>query len=1015
MGQPVYQTLTLTNHGVTSVTFDGTVQGTEGYALQPRKGAIPPGESQMIAVRFLGAEARAYGGRVRLTFNNVPSSAHELPLKAAAFLPAVALEGGATTFLRSTCVGTASETELGLRNASRAPVAFAIQVPEALRDVISFEPTTGVLQGNQRLALRCVFSPQKVRRYAIAVPCRVVGHVAGATPSGASELSAEVSVFNVVGEGTEGGILLGQSAIDLGVVQVGSVSSTSLSLLNKSGGALQFALECVALDADGHVTGPAADVDIRPATGALSAHVERTVSIRYSPGHRAPQVRYVVRCFTGSGGGGAVLSKEPSATCELQARAEHPLLTIEDIAAPGAPGQKLHLWENAGITSINDELYRALLPDELALSSAFDEGTDSGASVIHMLEGRGIPVVLPAGPLGSAPCPLTLRLRNPGPLDAQWSFSFPHEEDVESELWVQPVWPPSATEEVQSRFVIHPKAGKLRPGETTEIHVLYNRSLLGAHCLPVLLHVTQGRSMRLELCGTTTDPASPRLALPDGLEEYVHRLEEVAIGSTNAPLQPYLLTNATPNDLLCSVDLDHVHALNAAEYDFPVLALASPDAFVIPANGSYVLYWRFTPLEAGRRYAARVPITVAPNDPDDRRASSELPSRTYVLQLTGRGVLPTGEDGEDGAPPEEGDYRRTLRQVPHPSRIVPAGALATLSHSLLDLGEIPLHRPSAGLVAVTAAPGAPRPVEVHWDAHRSFGLADVPLAFTPPRAVLQPGETRLFRCTLGPHNTAAYLQQPCTLHATLQAAAPPSPAGPRSPEIRRREPSVLSDATAASARRSVRPARLDASEEDDEAVSRPATPPLPTASVQLEVRAFLHGGAPDTHPHLGELHREALRQWGAGALRPEQAGAAVAAELTMLFEEVAADLACDPAVYEAAAQQERIELEGRGARAPTLHELGADEDASASAAAAAVQVEVEAFVEGALEGAVLALLQEAAAVGLAALGGPGAEGASGGRGGVAMTSGLGLPGVAGLGGTSAVHLGGGRAIVNFAA
>ena len=187
--------------------------------------------------------------------------------------------------------------------------------------------------------------------------------------------------------------------------------------------------------------------------------------------------------------------------------------------------------------------------------------------------------MLPTGPLGELPATLTLRLHNPGPLESHWGFSFPHEQDVESEPWVQPVWPPSHMEQTQSLFEINPKAGRLRPGESTEVSVTFARTLLGTHILPVALHLTQGRTMRLELSGTTADPADPILDLPDGYAVYPHRLEAVEIGTLNAPLQPYALHNASPNDVFCYVDLEHVLQLNAREYEFPVLSLVTPEMF----------------------------------------------------------------------------------------------------------------------------------------------------------------------------------------------------------------------------------------------------------------------------------------------------------------------------------------------------------------------------------------------------------------------------------------------------
>ena len=67
-------------------------------------------------------------------------------------------------FFHPTHCGSTSSRTLQLCNQSRVPVAFKIEVPESLEGVVTLEPESGVIRGNDEQSLRVVFAPRSLGR-----------------------------------------------------------------------------------------------------------------------------------------------------------------------------------------------------------------------------------------------------------------------------------------------------------------------------------------------------------------------------------------------------------------------------------------------------------------------------------------------------------------------------------------------------------------------------------------------------------------------------------------------------------------------------------------------------------------------------------------------------------------------------------------------------------------------------------------------------------------------------------
>lgn len=654
---------------------------------------------------------------------------------------------------------------------------------------------------------------------------------------------------------------------------------------------------------------------------------------------------YTVRCYTGSGLTGPLGDtgssgfQVPFASCDLVARAEHPLLAISDVSLDG--GFKVPTWELLGVTALNEELARGLSPEELSLSQQFDCGDVSANHVMQLLEDRSVRVLLPPGWLHGTNdvsiTTVTVSLRNPGPVRSHWSISMPFEKDVDVEPWVQPVWPPSRLEQVQSQFDISPKSGELGPGEMQAVTVRFHNREEGRFTLPVLLSLDHGRLVRLELVGQTVGPEAARLLVDDSKEVQLHVLEPQPIGHLDPPLQPLVLYNGGPTAVDVTLDLKDLERLNQEAYGFSVLSLATPDRLRIEPGGCAVSYWRFNPIEADRSYEAEVGVRVASGTGGE--------STSYRYRLCGFGFDPEGDRAAE-AMQTRGTYAASGAEVPHATEARPPGQLVSAAHEVLDIGPVALGRPAQGVLAVTCSASTDLPVDIEFDVGGAVDsdLTAVEVEIAPPRTQLEPGMTKLFKVKLGAHDTPLLLQRNIRLMAR--------------PHVEHHDRRMTQETI---------DSHVPEVEED--------FLPVQTELVQIELRARI-GPVQRAYPNLQVAHRQAINEWGTGKFFPDAAGPGVAADVILLLEEALADLSTDPAVYLAAAEGVKLQKEGREVHVPTLDDLAAAQDGSAAAPDGRAQtvaesslykalgIEVEAFVEYVLEAAASSLLAEAAAVGI---------------------------------------------------
>ncbi|CAG9465425.1 unnamed protein product [Pedinophyceae sp. YPF-701] len=628
MGAVAHQVFPITNSGKTAVSYTVAVDRVSAsagvFAVTPEHGVADPDSTTLVAVRFHAKDARAYAGKVTVTFNGNKDAAQTVALAGAGYRPVLQMGEGGAVYLKPTCAGAVSHTRMTLRNPSQVPVAYAFQVPDAARGLVAVDEETGMVPPGQAVAVTWTFAPRRARTYALQVPCLLTApHGAVDAETGAP--LEESQVLSLVGEATSGGVQATPDRLDLGVVRIGHHAQGGVSLYNASPGVLQYMLRCSRVLPDGSEE-PAPPEELIPSEveGSLPGRVAKTVIFTLGPRARE-MYTYRVRCYTSTGaapGGGkhaAGKHAEPATVFEVLAEGQHPMLQVQDILA--SPLQKSAAWDLAEVQLINQHLALPLTPEELAMVESLAMGHATVQDVLGAV--APIPVGLPAGRAGGPASVVRLLLGNTSDLPVEWSASLPNETDIDMEHWVQPRYPPDELQAMEHLFALSPRNGKIAPGATQELTVRFEHEAAGLRRFPVLLTVANGKCVRLDLMGRTLPAGEKTLALGG---EMRHELQPVELGCGAPPAQATILYNEGVEAVTYEIDTTPLAQLAAENHKFPVLELLSPAAGALPAGGHAVLWWSFTPIEEGT-YVSELPVRVEGGE-------------DALIVVTGSGVLP---------------------------------------------------------------------------------------------------------------------------------------------------------------------------------------------------------------------------------------------------------------------------------------------------------------------------------------------------------------------------------------
>ena len=664
-GDFAFQTIALRNDGDTTVGFEFPAKsGPPGleideetgrsspFSCHPSKGSVPPKSFTLVTFRFDAFDTEPHREQMHCVLNGLPERAITLDVRARGHTPRVTV-GDANSFVFTpTCVGASATREIEMRNASRINVLYEWAIPERLANVLGVSPHAGLIRGDQTIKSTWTFRPNKSRKFGFTIPLvlRVPDSEVsdpGATGrreafAGASTVEERVDV-NIHAEGTSGSVAVRPENIDFGQSVVEQPVERTLELLNRSGGIVRYRLETVF---DEGCTEFDADVKFDESVGQIPAKSSKQVRITYV-GRCRGDVGFRIVCRVADPSRPSRRTTDENdeedapPSSHAIATADYPTLCVTDAACPGVA--KPVLWKRLSINSLNAELARPPTAVEARLQAS--GGYDGSLASARSLQGlTSVALGLGVGLEGGEPTAVYLEICNTGALAAEWRLMTRDESEVDMENWVE-IGEPDDEVTAHQRFVVEngiveitPRLGTLQPGERQPLRVLYKHSHAGQHWLTALLHVKDGRDVRLELGGRTIgsklrcldiSPANPSMAS--------HTFAPVRIGDVEPPKQAIELRNPTGETVEWSVDLDPVRALRDANWGFDVLTCHNPTG-LIPPHGTALLNWTFQPCEE-RTYECAVPLEICKRFPWET-------AETCILTLRGAGTLPKDRGGK---------------------------------------------------------------------------------------------------------------------------------------------------------------------------------------------------------------------------------------------------------------------------------------------------------------------------------------------------------------------------------
>ncbi|CAH8824502.1 unnamed protein product [Trichobilharzia szidati] len=346
--------------------------------------------------------------------------------------------------------------------------------------------------------------------------------------------------------------------------------------------------------------------------------------------------------------------------------AVYPTLRITDIHGSGSLSRisPVELWRSLDIDSLNISLENDPTENELKdtintrpLYRDHPKAMNTRGPEFDLLIGTST-VKKIDDEINPSKAVLCLLVENSSLIDVEFAFLFPEDLRVELPSWAEN----GHYEDIELQFMhienhslfeIHPKRQLLKPGEYCEIMITYKHNLLGCHQLPVLLKINRGREVKLNLIGITLPSSQPYLQLSD--RKYVFAPIPVGLGDfrlgylfqmklRNPSSRPihfrvshleWTADSKTSNTSVVKQEMCNKYL----EYDIPILHCVQNQGLIEP-NGLYTLNWRFQPIEA-KTYSAYcyIHITDAEKtlvEDTDRQAYSD----TILLELIAIGYDP---------------------------------------------------------------------------------------------------------------------------------------------------------------------------------------------------------------------------------------------------------------------------------------------------------------------------------------------------------------------------------------
>mmetsp|Transcript_36466 Transcript_36466/g.71614 ORF Transcript_36466/g.71614 Transcript_36466/m.71614 type:complete len:1880 (+) Transcript_36466:91-5730(+) len=448
--------------------------------------------------------------------------------------------------------------------------------------------------------------------------------------------------------------------------------------------------------------------------------------------------------------------------CVISATGGFPLIAVSDIRSQDGSNiyQPLDaVYKQFSVENINIELQQPLSAVEKDLNA--DE-----SHTVAFKSGDLTPLLkqfdfdFGTGVIRSDAKVVFMKVENVGLLDVNWSVSFPEDMDVRIDYWAD-TGDPTKQERWQQAivdrdlFLVHPRTGFLKAGESAVVQLTYFHKYLGVHELPIILQIAKGKKVVFNLIGRTLKNFPPvfdltpfpktRSFVSDGrstpgspLITLTHKLESVMLNlkKDEIPVQLVPLTNHSKEEIQYQVDLDTLREAAAENFGMDVWKCLNPSGVIGPNQVGY-LRLIFAPLEA-KEYSLQLMI----NFP-----AAHVKQDSQEVTITGSGFV---LDDNSTYNPEifeiATDDAIKSTSFPLYQSITCPGQLARVSNDILCFGDLP--RFAMSHIVLTLESLCDTPCRFQWPNLSEDLNETVALTFEPSSGTLQPRQKMLIRVKL---------------------------------------------------------------------------------------------------------------------------------------------------------------------------------------------------------------------------------------------------------------------------
>ncbi|KAL5256774.1 hypothetical protein ACHWQZ_G011893 [Mnemiopsis leidyi] len=686
--QPVYRTLLLRNLGDTPMSFVFEDDPMGIFSVKPMSGVIY-GEVSIVMVRFLANQSRSYQHNLACSLN----TKHKIvfPCVAAVELPTAWLENEGAMVFKPSCVGSVTEHWYGVRNTSRLPLHFEWKLHNQDNNLV-VSPLAGLILPNDTQYQSWKFSP-KDESVLKATNVLSIYHVKN---------NKRKLTVSSMGQATKASLECLPKEVNFGISVVGEVSSETVSLHNPYSCTADYQLSLQYDGPDNCV------ISLDKESGSLSAYGKKELYITYRP---LSQANYKVSVV-------CTINSQSHTLLTITGEGVFPKLSFIDIRSVGilCNASKKRIWDLFSLDLLNKHLAEA--PDPAELRQLMETRSNDRTKPFST---KALAVVdFGSNTVDSDPSKVVVVMKNSGKVASSFRFLFPPDLCLDMATWAEDRVEDASR--AQERFDIEPREGTIKPGDTLSLIFTYRHGSEGVEELPILLKLSRGREVMLQLRGVTVTPG---LAYPQ-IAHQSHTLHPVIIGSDCPPIQYYELYNGGDSQMSYEVMDESLGQLTEENYGCEIMKCLQPTGRVQPHSIAQIPFL-FSPLEA-KIYAVEVPILIVGGE-------------TYNITIFGEGITP-GQQSEV----KKGSV------IPDKQAVLLDNQLAVLSNEAIDFGVVPTFSVSKKIVFISNT--SKEHITFRWNTNTT-PLCNEVISVSPDSGTLAPGTSTMIEVSLLPSSYPA--------------------------------------------------------------------------------------------------------------------------------------------------------------------------------------------------------------------------------------------------------------------